>query len=89
VVAAEQKQWAEVKRAPLWAKGATITHYHAVGRVHRPWHDRERPAPFAEMLHAAKCTVDPAGILNPGVLIDRSELPWNRAMRLPFASPLP
>jgi hypothetical protein len=37
---------------------------------HRPWHDRERPAPFAAMLRAAKRAVDPAGILNPGVLID-------------------
>jgi hypothetical protein len=69
----ELEQWAEVKRAAseaLSARGATITHHHAVGRVHRPWYDRERPAPFADMLRAAKRAVDPAGILNPGVLID-------------------
>jgi alkyldihydroxyacetonephosphate synthase len=72
---AEIEQWSEVKRAAsdaLAAKGATITHHHAVGRVHRPWYDRERPQQFAEMLRAAKRTVDPAGILNPGVLIDPS-----------------
>ncbi|HYO57781.1 FAD-linked oxidase C-terminal domain-containing protein [Archangium sp.] len=36
------------------AHGGTITHHHAVGRLHRPWYDRER---------------DPRGILNPGVLV--------------------
>ena len=70
---AELEQWAEIKRAAseaLAASGATITHHHAVGRLHRPWYDRERPPLFAEALRAAKAAVDPAGILNPGVLID-------------------
>ena len=50
--------------------GGTITHHHAVGRDHRPWYDRQRPDGFAEALRAAKRALDPAGILNPGVLID-------------------
>ena len=50
--------------------GATITHHHAVGRDHRPWADRQRPAPITAALRAAKAAVDPTGILNPGVLID-------------------
>ena len=50
--------------------GGTITHHHAVGRLHRPWYDRQRPEPFAQVLRAAKRTVDPQGVLNPGVLID-------------------
>jgi len=41
-----------------------------VGRTHRPWYDRERPEPFAAALRAAKRQLDPAGILNPGVLVD-------------------
>ena len=49
--------------------GGTITHHHAVGRDHRPWYDRQRPNPFATALTAAKSALDPAGILNPGVLI--------------------
>lgn len=49
--------------------GATITHHHAIGRLHRPWYDRERPDLFALALGAAKAAVDPNGILNPGVLI--------------------
>jgi alkyldihydroxyacetonephosphate synthase len=70
---AELEQWDEVKQAAseaIAAAGGTITHHHAIGRDHRPWYDRQRPAPFAEALRAAKAAVDPAGILNPGVLID-------------------
>jgi alkyldihydroxyacetonephosphate synthase len=66
-------QWEVVKRAAseaLSANGATITHHHAVGRVHRPWYDRERPALFAAALRATKRAMDPAGVMNPGVLID-------------------
>jgi alkyldihydroxyacetonephosphate synthase len=69
----EVEQWAEIKAAAgeaLIEGGATITHHHAVGRDHRPWYDRQRPAPFAAALRAAKVELDPAGMLNPGVLID-------------------
>jgi alkyldihydroxyacetonephosphate synthase len=69
----ELEQWAELKQAAseaIAAAGGTITHHHAVGRDHRAWYDRQRPEPFAEALRAAKSAVDPAGILNPGVLID-------------------
>jgi alkyldihydroxyacetonephosphate synthase len=70
---AELEQWAELKQAAseaIIAAGGTITHHHAVGRDHRPWYDRQRPQPFADALRAAKSAVDPAGILNPGVLLD-------------------
>ena len=50
--------------------GGTITHHHAVGRVHRRWYDRQRPGLFARALSAAKQALDPKSILNPGVLID-------------------
>jgi len=70
---AELEQWAQIKSAAsdaLNAHGATITHHHAVGRLHRPWYDRERSAVFALALKAAKAALDPSGILNPGVLVD-------------------
>ena len=70
---AELEQWREIKTAAseaILAHGGTITHHHAVGRDHRPWYDRERPPLFAEALRAAKAALDPAGILNPGVLLD-------------------
>jgi alkyldihydroxyacetonephosphate synthase len=34
-----------------------------------PWYERQRPARFGAALAAAKRTLDPAGILNPGVLV--------------------
>jgi len=67
------EQWAAIKEAAsseLIRLGGTITHHHAVGRYHRPWYDRERPDLFAEALRAAKRALDPAAIMNPGVLID-------------------
>ena len=69
----EAEQWDEIKSAvseALIDAGGTITHHHAVGRDHRPWYDRQRPEPFAKALQAAKRALDPAGVLNPGVLID-------------------
>jgi alkyldihydroxyacetonephosphate synthase len=69
----EIEQWAAIKRAvsdQISTEGATITHHHAVGRDHRPWYDAQRPEPFAAALRGAKGAVDPAGVMNPGVLID-------------------
>ena len=68
----EIEQWGAVKRAVsdvLIEQGATITHHHAVGRDHRPWYERQRPEPFAAALRGAKAAVDPAGVMNPGVLL--------------------
>jgi alkyldihydroxyacetonephosphate synthase len=68
----ELAQWGEIKAAAseaLLDLGGTITHHHAVGRDHRPWYERERPELFARAFEAAKRALDPAGILNPGVLM--------------------
>jgi len=81
-------QWDDVKAAvseAIAAAGGTITHHHAVGRDHRPWYDRQRPGPFAEALRAAKRALDPAGVLNPGVLIDPDGDPGPRSG--PVAAP--
>jgi alkyldihydroxyacetonephosphate synthase len=69
----EVAQWETMKRAAsdaILAAGGTITHHHAVGRDHRDWYDVQRPDLFAAALRAAKSAVDPAGVLNPGVLVD-------------------
>ncbi len=69
----EISMWEEVKHAASEAvldAGGTITHHHAVGRMHRPQYDRQRPDLFADALRAAKAAVDPGGVMNPGVLID-------------------
>lgn len=68
----ELAQWQAIKAAALDAltsAGGTVTHHHAVGRTHRPWYDRERPARFGDALAAVKRELDPRGILNPGVLV--------------------
>ena len=64
-------QWDEVKAAvseAILAHGGTITHHHAVGRDHAPAYARQRSELFAGALSAAKGALDPAGIMNPGVL---------------------
>ncbi len=75
----EIEQHERIKKAASDAiarAGATITHHHAVGRLHRPWYEAERPAPFGDVLRAAKRVLDPSSIMNPGVLIEeRGEAP--------------
>jgi alkyldihydroxyacetonephosphate synthase len=69
---AELEQWAKIKAAAseaLLASGGTITHHHAVGRVHRPYWEQERSPLFELALSAAKDRLDPSGILNPGCLL--------------------
>ena len=69
---AEVAIWDEIKAAASEAiadNGGTITHHHAVGRDHRRGYDEEIPPLYADVLRAAKRTLDPRGILNPGVLV--------------------
>lgn len=71
----ELAQWDEIKAAAsdaILAAGGTITHHHAVGRDHRPWYDAQRPDQFASALAGAKAAIDPAGVLNPGILVQTS-----------------
>jgi alkyldihydroxyacetonephosphate synthase len=70
---AEAEQWMAIKNAAsdaVLSHGGTITHHHAVGRVHRRWYEGQRPAPFGEALRAVKGIFDREGVMNPGVLID-------------------
>lgn len=65
-------QWARAKAAAgdaMVAAGATITHHHAIGRDHLPWLGAEIGPVGVEMLRAVKRSIDPAGVLNPGVLV--------------------
>ena len=64
-------QWQRAKSATsnaLMAAGATITHHHAVGRDHAAWLPQEVGPLGMAILRATKGTVDPEGLLNPGVL---------------------
>lgn len=68
----ELAQWERIKAVAgdtLMEHGATITHHHAVGRMHRRWYQQQRPELFAASLRAMKAVVDPDAIMNPGVLV--------------------
>src|SRR5262249_23517914 len=68
----ELEQWDEIKLAAseaILALGGTITHHHAVGRDHCHSYMREVPPLFTDALRGAKAELDPAGIMNPGVLM--------------------
>jgi alkyldihydroxyacetonephosphate synthase len=65
-------QWLAAKAAAsdaMIAAGATITHHHAVGTDHKPWFAKEIGEVGVTLLRGMKASVDPTGILNPGVLI--------------------
>jgi alkyldihydroxyacetonephosphate synthase len=65
-------QWWAAKRAAsdaMIAAGSTITHHHAVGTDHKPWLAEEIGPVGVAILRGLKASVDPAGVLNPGVLI--------------------
>ncbi|HYC56389.1 MAG TPA: FAD-binding oxidoreductase [Candidatus Binatia bacterium] len=49
--------------------GGTIAHHHGIGRVRKPYMEREL-GEGVEVLRALKRSFDPNGILNPGVLVD-------------------
>ncbi|TMR10350.1 FAD-linked oxidase C-terminal domain-containing protein, partial [Nonomuraea zeae] len=68
-------QWERAKtavNAAIVEAGGTITHHHGVGRDHREAYAAELGPVGAAVLQAVKARLDPAGILNPGVLVPQS-----------------
>jgi alkyldihydroxyacetonephosphate synthase len=66
------EQWRSAKAAAgdaIVRSGATITHHHGVGADHRRWYGDEIGPVGAGLLRAVKQSVDPAGVLNPGILL--------------------
>ncbi len=69
-------QWRAAKEAANRAiidAGGTITHHHAVGTDHAAAFAEEVGPVGIAALHAVKQRLDPAGILNPGVLMGLPE----------------
>ncbi|MFC4009730.1 FAD-binding oxidoreductase [Nonomuraea purpurea] len=69
-------QWERAKaaaNAAIVAAGGTITHHHGVGRDHRGAYAAELGPVGVAILEAVKARLDPAGIMNPGVLLSRPE----------------
>lgn len=69
-------RWRAAKQAAsevIAAHGATITHHHGIGRDHAPWLEAEVGPVGVDLLRTVKSHLDPAGILNPGVLLPAGE----------------
>jgi alkyldihydroxyacetonephosphate synthase len=65
-------QWRAAKVAAsdaILAAGGSITHHHGIGTDHVRWYAREIGGLAIDVLAAVKRELDPAGILNPGVLV--------------------
>lgn len=68
----EEQQWWAIKRATTEAileAGGTLSHHHGIGRDHASWYEREIGRLGVEAFKSVKRTLDPAGILNPGILL--------------------
>ncbi len=68
----EVGQWRAAKEAASRAiseHGGTISHHHGVGLDHAPWLAAEKGPLGIDLLEAAKRSVDPEGVMNPGKLI--------------------
>ncbi|MXM66830.1 FAD-binding protein [Streptomyces sp. HUCO-GS316] len=64
--------WEPAKQAAneaILAAGGTISHHHGVGSDHRDWYVREAGLLGIDALKAVKRQLDPAGLLNPGILL--------------------
>jgi alkyldihydroxyacetonephosphate synthase len=67
-------QWGLAKAAAgdaIIAAGGSISHHHGVGRDHLRWYEQEVGELGIRALTAVKQQLDPAGILNPGILLRR------------------
>lgn len=60
--------WRRVMRASV-SVGAGIAHHHGIGRVRRDWLPEEIGPEGVRVLRGIKASLDPAGLLNPGVLL--------------------
>jgi alkyldihydroxyacetonephosphate synthase len=69
-------RWARLKRSAnetLVRHGLTLSHHHGVGAWHAPWLAREIGETGVRVLRAAAAALDPAGALNPHVLLDPTD----------------
>ena len=67
-----KEQWKHVKKAAtdeFLAHGGSTTHHTSIGRDHMTWLKQQTDDLYGEVLKAAKTTLDPNWIMNPGVVI--------------------
>lgn len=64
-------RWWRIKRAATDALvdgGGVLSHHHGIGRWHAPWMKRALGASAIEAIEGVARTLDPRGVMNPGVL---------------------
>lgn len=64
-------RWWRIKRAAtdaLVEGGGVLSHHHGIGRWHAPWMDRALGRTGVEVVERVARSLDPQGILNPGVM---------------------
>ncbi len=69
-------RWRRQKRAAtdvILSHGGTLSHHHGVGTDHLPYLRREKGRLGLQVLEAARHSLDPQGLLNPGKLLDDQE----------------
>jgi hypothetical protein len=66
--------------------GGTTTGEHGVGSARAPYMAQEH-GPALEVMRRIKTALDPKGIMNPGVIFDAPELPFELPLRGPVGEP--
>lgn len=59
--------WWTAGMATCLERGGSVSHHHGIGRLKAPWLEAELEG-WLKVLRALKSVVDPAGVMNPGVL---------------------
>jgi glycolate oxidase len=67
--------------------GGTTTGEHGVGTARAPYMAQEH-GPALEVMRRIKAALDPNGIMNPGVIFDAPELPFELPLRGPVGEPI-
>jgi glycolate oxidase len=67
--------------------GGTTTGEHGVGSARAPYMAQEH-GPALEVMRRIKAALDPKGIMNPGVIFDAPELPFELPLRGPVGEPV-
>ncbi len=70
------ERWRHLKRTAsetIVAHGGTISHQHGIGRDHQPYLAAEKGAPGMAAIGAALASLDPDGLMSPGILLEEAQ----------------
>lgn len=79
----------EAVSSAVIALGGVVSGEHGVGRLRAGWMERQYGADMVALFRAVKDAFDPAGLLNPGVILADGQAPISRLKFEPGAEPAP